>query len=877
MVMKFLCSFIFLIITVIIVAVIILIKICNALKKRFRYLLLSTFVFSFHLVLAQHDKIFISSVPGWVASVDNFNETKNDIGATGGYKYRLIDFQTNVETQERFKHLNVSVLNSKGIQEMSDLSFDFDPSFQEIHFHYINIKRDGNLISKLSLADAKVIQREQSAERFLYDGNLSVVFNLTDIRVGDEIDYAFTLKGFNPVYGGQFASYTNLNYQDPISKIHKRLLISENKKLNFQSVNGAEEPTITKSDNLKILTWEIDNVDQFNYDANVPIWYDAQQSYQYSEYDNWNDLVKWALPLFQISKSDNQFLKKELDGIIKNGTKESKILNVIRFVQDNVRYLGFESGLNTMKPYSPKKVITQRFGDCKDKSLLLVGLLRHLDVNAYPMLVHSSKGYSLPDKLPSPDVFNHCVVALEWKGNEIFIDPTIQNQGGSLDYISFPDYKYGLILKNGIEQLDSIAFKNGPELIVQEMINVKENGAAEITVRSEYYGYKADYIRSFFLSNDMTDIKHEYVNFYSSLFPNVQLQRDVKYLDYDRNSTNKIIVEEYYNVQDVWKFTEDSSRQYFEVNPLVLSSSINYPGSPERTMPYYTPGKEKFFQKTTVTMYEDWGISPINKTIVNEAFTYTSAAYGSGNQIVVDYEYESFKDYVSASQAAGVIADANSMSNDLSFYVYKNSESDVFKLSWLNVGIVGLLIAIFIYLIMQYDKSELLNPLPPSDRLSEEVFGGWLLLLMVGISVTPIYQAYSIFSESAYFNANVLEQLRVMEDTFELFLIIEAELVINMSFFLFSCYFVYCFFTKRTIVPQMAIVFYSSSFLIVVLDLLLLKMFVPDHISNIDMNDSTGQMLRSFVAAVIWIPYFLKSERVKKTFVRTPLNPVLKY
>lgn len=845
-------------------------------RNRIFNLFLLFFLTSLQSLQAQFDKLQIAPAPAWTISVAAQGESEV-LGASGGYRYKLLDFQTNVETQERYKHLIVSILNSDGVQAMSDFSFEFDPAYQKIDFHFINIIRNGQTIKKLSLDDAQVIQREQSADRFLYDGNLSVVFNLKDVRVGDKIDYAFTLRGFNPVYNGKYTSYTNLNYQDPMDKIHKRLLVSDKRNLVYKSVNGAIEPNVSNANGLKVLTWNLSDVEQFSYDTNVPIWYDAQQSYHYSEFQDWSEVVDWALPLFKISKNDKTILRKELDRLVKKESKEADLLNIVRFVQDDIRYLGFETGLNTMKPYAPSKILDQRFGDCKDKSLLLVSLLKLYGEQAFPVLVHSSKGHSLPQKLPSPEVFNHCVVMLEWNGEKIFIDPTIQNQGGSLEYLSFPDYKNGLVLKQGVKELESMAFKNGPELIIQEMIDVKEIGSAAITVRSEYYGSKADYIRSYFNGNNMADIKREYVNFYSSLYPNVQLSGDIKFMDYDRNSTNKIIIEEYYEVPDIWRFTEDSSRQYFEVNSLILNSSLNYPGSPERTMPYFTPGKDKFFQKTTVSMYEDWGVTPINNTIMNEAFTYVSSAYGNGNEIFVDYEYETFRDFVSASQAAQVINDAKSVSNDLSFFIYKNSDSATYTLSWLNVMLLVLVLLLFVYMFVRYDKSEMLNPLPPKDRLSEEVFGGWLLLVMIGVSITPFYTGYTLFSESTYFNAVILDQLKEMEETFELYLIIEFELIVNSAFFLFSCYFAYCFFSKRTIIPKLAIVFYSTSFLIVFIDLMLLKIFVPEHLSATDLGDYTGQIVRSFFTAAVWIPYFLKSERVKKTFVRTPLLPKVKY
>ena len=54
-------------------------------------------------------------------------------------------------------------------------------------------------------------------------------------------------------------------------------------------------------------------------------------------------------------------------------------------MQDEVRYLGLENGISAYKPSSPNKVYNQRFGDCKDKSLLLVTMLNQMNIEAYPV------------------------------------------------------------------------------------------------------------------------------------------------------------------------------------------------------------------------------------------------------------------------------------------------------------------------------------------------------------------------------------------------------------------------------------------------------------------------------------------------------------
>ena len=66
-------------------------------------------------------------------------------------------------------------------------------------------------------------------------------------------------------------------------------------------------------------------------------------------------------------------------------------------------------GRGSHEPQQPAVVLAQRYGDCKDKALLLAALLRELGVEAYPALVNTKLRQRLDDYLPSPFLFDHVI------------------------------------------------------------------------------------------------------------------------------------------------------------------------------------------------------------------------------------------------------------------------------------------------------------------------------------------------------------------------------------------------------------------------------------------------------------------------------------
>jgi len=82
-----------------------------------------------------------------------------------------------------------------------------------------------------------------------------------------------------------------------------------------------------------------------------------------------------------------------------------RVLAVLRFLQEEVRYQGIETGAAAYTPASPSAVFARRFGDCKDKTLFCVTVLRALGIDAWPVLVSTDLRQTLRDWLPTAGQF----------------------------------------------------------------------------------------------------------------------------------------------------------------------------------------------------------------------------------------------------------------------------------------------------------------------------------------------------------------------------------------------------------------------------------------------------------------------------------------
>ncbi|HGJ64464.1 TPA: tetratricopeptide repeat protein [bacterium] len=126
-----------------------------------------------------------------------------------------------------------------------------------------------------------------------------------------------------------------------------------------------------------------------------------------------------------LSVSDAIIAQKVRDLTADKETEEDKIKAIYEFVAFNIRYVAIELGQSAYQPNTPAEVLTYRYGDCKDKSTLLVAMLKHIGIKSYQALISPSPGMSVNLALPSIAQFSHVIVAIPKENDEyVWLDAT---------------------------------------------------------------------------------------------------------------------------------------------------------------------------------------------------------------------------------------------------------------------------------------------------------------------------------------------------------------------------------------------------------------------------------------------------------------------
>lgn len=153
--------------------------------------------------------------------------------------------------------------------------------------------------------------------------------------------------------------------------------------------------------------------------------------------------------------------------------------------------------------------------------------------------------------------------------------------------------------------------------------------------------------------------------------------------------------------------------------------------------------------------------------------------------------------------------------------------------------------------------------------------GGWLILPAIGLFVLPIRLAVSLSNDFLpIFQKGYWEVLTTPGS--EAYHHLWAPLIIfeiagNTFFIIFDIVLIFLFFAKSYRLPALFIAFLALNLLFVVSDFFFADL-IPAVAAESD-AESIKELARSIIGAIIWIPYFLASKRVKNTFVKPESNP----
>ncbi len=629
----------------------------------------------------------IAAEPDWILpmEVDDRAAFQED-QSPDGQCFLVINKQIRVGREvENYTFIAKKIVTREGRENGGNIAIDFDPAYEQLAIHRVQILRGGKLLDRFDRKKVSLRQRQKSLDTRIYDGTKTFVLDLTDIRVGDIINYSFTITGYNPALNHHFYHEFMVASLWPIARLEYRLLFPHERQLYRKNIATEIQPRIESTAEHTDYRWSLKEVAGIVPDPELPLWYEPIPYIQISETRDWQDVCRQILPMYEAHYEPAESVKAQAMEISdRQSTPESQFIEALRLVQDKIRFINIISGAKSYVPTAPALILERRFGDSKDKALLLVVILRALGIEAYPAMVNTYLRDHVTDYHPSPVIFNHVCVQARIAGRSYWVDPAIAGQGGNLASLHQADYGQALVLApatTGVTSMPSTS-NDEPGRVTNNLYDLSAGIGNEVrlTIANTYKGIEADMIRYQLAAVGRKQLEKNFRDFYTRFWPDIKLAGNLEFAD-DREN-NEFIIREYYAIPGYWEEKKADKLMSAYFYPIELNDYFNPPQNLRRQVPLRIDHPVNVAVNSTLILPTETDAPGGELMLTDDAFDFSMHTTCDDKTVNIHYSYRSLRDYIAVDKVDDYARKIDQVQNALGYelqYPYEPSKKTLLK------------------------------------------------------------------------------------------------------------------------------------------------------------------------------------------------------
>lgn len=463
------------------------------LKLRNLIILLSLFVLSCSAVNPNIKSISDGDVNLYLKQAPKAEEHPN-AGADLLYLYSYVEYFKDgtsvIRSIERIK-----IFNERG-RNFASKSLSYREGYQKVKILFANtIKPDGKIIP---LDSKDIVDTSEYAGYEFYTDIKVKKFTMPAVEDGCIIEMAYEMENLEPVLSMDYSELFFCQNLYPIEMDIAEIVLPKGTELKYKKFKTDITPQIIADGEKTKYIFINSRQKEIIPESRMPSLLDRDTFPQiyFWTLDSWDAISKWYITLVKEQMKPDAELENFTKQLIADKkTDEDKINAIFNFVSQNIRYIAVLLGPHTYKPHLASEIFKKRYGDCKDKTILLLTMLKIAGIEGKPALVPANGKY-FDDTIPSLNVFNHIIAVVPFKDKYFWLDAT--NETASFDSPPFVlPTKVFLINNDG-----SYSFITTPELNNKKdylrfdmKYNINNEGNADVDYTYEFFGKSAEGIR----------------------------------------------------------------------------------------------------------------------------------------------------------------------------------------------------------------------------------------------------------------------------------------------------------------------------------------------------------------------------------------------
>ena len=517
--------------------------------------------------------------PGWVKYQEYFvpDTAVGDAYVDNGVRRLLYDSQINLESTGFANYLRtVQSINSRaGAEKAAHFAVEFDPTYQRIEVHAIRVVRGDGQIDHAKAASFQLLRRETRLEKLALDGRLTASLLISDLRIDDVLDVAITIRSHHPILGGNYAGWIAFNSTAPWHETRHRLLRRSERALFQKPFNRPPEGVVCSAHGACEMSWSLAAQERIQVEDLSPPWQILAPAIQLTEFRSWGQIALLFCPYYIDSELPSD-LAAEVDRLEHEFPDVAdRVAEWLRFVQRQLRYFAQTLGEGGIVPRSIDVIWMSRFGDCKDAARLFVAGARRMGADACAALVSTTHGLAIGELLPSPAVFNHCIVRVRLNNKTHWLDPTMSRQEGRLDVIYQPHAGWALPLTpdSTLERLPDNEPVHYRHTEGELKIGSKVGDPAALTFRVDLYSFAADALRHRIENEGHSKYSEQVLTELRTTWPDLVETAPLSFMD--ERADNRLTAVFSYEIRNAWKSVDKKRRLGFRIAANSIAAELN--------------------------------------------------------------------------------------------------------------------------------------------------------------------------------------------------------------------------------------------------------------------------------------------------------------
>ena len=251
-----------------------------------------------------------------------------------------------------------------------------------------------------------------------------------------------------------------------------------------------------------------------------------------STFKTWDQFRKWyAEAVRGFTEPDDEVRRIAAELTKGKTTREEKLRALFEFVADDIRYVNYVSG-EWWLPNRPQQLLARREGDCDDKAILLITLLRSVGIEAQEVMVQTrmtGQPSVLLSKNAAVPMFDHGIAFLPGPNGGQYLDATSpQSRLGPIP--SMDARAVALRMDTGPAEIVQLPASSPDDhgADVSWTVTLGADGSGEVTGEERHTGDAAFWLRS---NLSQAEARAQYVEdaLVGPWFPTVEVDKKIDF------------------------------------------------------------------------------------------------------------------------------------------------------------------------------------------------------------------------------------------------------------------------------------------------------------------------------------------------------------